>query len=105
MGGRIGVESELGQGATFWFEIPFLMSQPAENAVPAATNIDLRDINVLICVSDGEERQIISRYLEHLDIKHSKMETFGDMIDSCGMADVVIIDNWAGSGGSVDELA
>lgn len=81
------------------------MSQPAENAVPAATNIDLRDINVLICVSDGEERQIIIRYLEHLDIKHSKMETVDDMIDSCGMADVVIIDNWAGSGGSVDELA
>ena len=32
------------------------------------------------------------------------METVSDMIDTCGMADVVIIDNWAGSGGSVDEL-
>ena len=32
------------------------------------------------------------------------MQTVGNMIDACGMGDVVIIDDWAGSGGSVDEL-
>lgn len=105
MGGEIEIESELGQGATFSFEISMQTAPPAESEESEAHAYDLRGINVLVCLSDIEEREIIDRYLSMAGVRYTIVETVGHLIENCGLADVIVIDTWPGSGGSGAELA
>ncbi|MGJ3258914.1 MAG: ATP-binding protein [Rhodospirillales bacterium] len=105
MGGEISVDSELGKGATFSFDLPFELSEPDADSAPEKSLPRLGGINVLVCVPDAEERHIIETYLEHNGIRYSAAETVGDMLERCAMSDVAIIDDWPGSGGTADELA
>lgn len=64
-GGQIGVESQPGHGATFWFELPF---QPAAEARPAqeASQPALRPLRVLL-VDDVELNREVAVGLLRLD--------------------------------------
>jgi len=62
MGGRIGVESAEGKGATFWVEIPFELGDggDAERLVGA----DLSALRVLVVDDNSTNREILKRRLE-----------------------------------------
>ena len=101
----MGVDSELGKGLSFWFEITFgLARSPASEPLPEPLP-KLHNVNLLICIPDPDERQALSRYFQHNNLRHVFADTVGNLLERCAMHDVVLIDDWPGSGGSSDELA
>jgi signal transduction histidine kinase/DNA-binding response OmpR family regulator len=62
MGGRIGVESVEGQGATFWFEVPFELGDGGD--ADRLAGADLATLRVLVVDDNGTNREILKRRLE-----------------------------------------
>ncbi|MCC7248613.1 MAG: response regulator [Lysobacter sp.] len=78
MGGRIGVESEPGQGATFWFEAPLLKVQ-GDIAAPKAA--DAADARVLVISGDQRLRLRLNMLLPNWGLRITSVESTQDALE------------------------
>lgn len=81
MGGELQVESEVGRGSTFWFELDLRVGD--RTVLPRR---DLRDLNAIIVDDDVISRDILSRYANSWGLRTSVAQSaeaaFAMMLDA-----------------------
>lgn len=66
MQGRLGVKSQIGQGSTFWCELPLVEADPVSASLPAMTHRDFAGTMLLLVEDNAVNRKVAIGLLAHL---------------------------------------
>ena len=99
MGGEIGVESEPGSGATFWFDVPLGRSVIVVERQPERKRNDLRGIRLLVVDDNATNREILHNQAVAWGMPHETVESGPEALEELRTAaarnepyDIVILD-------------